>query len=418
MTAFADQCRYVGLIGAASVGVAFAKLMGLLAMVLIACSVVSAQATSLAATRAGLAAHSCSAWPRWEAFKDKFISADGRVIDVGSDDARTVSEGQAYGLFFALVANDRSQFEKLLDMTQNILAQGDLTTHLPAWLWGQRSDGTWGVIDSSPASDADLWMAYTLLQAGHVWHERRFIALGTLLARQILSQETARLPALGWSLLPGPKGFHPSADVWRLNPSYVPLQVLRGLNTALPEQAKWRELIGTSRRLLVETAPNGFSPDWAQYQSASGKSGFLPDKATSAMGSYNAIRVYLWVGMLDRADPDAALLLKTFRPMVDYVQKHGFPPETINTVTGKPGPNAGNAGFSAALVPFLQTSGEPLLAQAQAVRIEQLETQAPLGYYSQVLSLFGLGWQADRFRFQANGDLWLAWQQGCPTESR
>ncbi|TAL90975.1 MAG: cellulase [Candidimonas sp.] len=385
-------------------------------MVLIACAVMSAQAASLAAVKPGIASVTCSAWPRWVAFKGRFISADGRVIDVGSADARTVSEGQAYGLFLALVANDRPQFEKLLNMTQNILAQGDLTKHLPAWLWGKRSDGTWGVIDSNPASDADLWLAYTLLQAGHIWHERRFTALGILLARQVLSQETARLPGLGWSLLPSSKGFHPSPDIWRLNPSYLPLQVLRGLDAALPKHAKWRALIETTQRLLVETAPHGFSPDWAQYQSAKGKSVFLPDKATHALGSYNAIRVYLWLGMLDPADPDAALLLKTFRPMVDYVQKHGFPPETINTATGESGPNAGNAGFSAAMVPFLQASGEPLLAQAQAVRVAQLETQTPSGYYSQVLSLFGLGWQDGRFRFRANGDLWLAWQHGCAVE--
>jgi endoglucanase len=399
-----------------SLSAIFARLADLLAMLLIACAVMPAQAGGAATVRPGIASRACYAWPRWEAFKDNFISADGRVIDVGSADARTVSEGQAYGLFLALIANDRPQFEKLLDMTQNILAQGDLTKHLPAWLWGKRSDGTWGVIDSNPASDADLWLAYTLLQAGHIWHERRFTALGTLLARQVLSQETARLPGLGWSLLPGSKGFHPSADIWRLNPSYAPLQVLRGLNAALPEHAKWRQLIETSRRLLIETAPHGFSPDWAQYQSAKGKPGFTLGTATSALGSYNAIRVYLWAGMLDRTDPDLALLLKTFRPMVDYVRKHGFPPETVDTATGKSGPNAGNAGFSAALVPFLQASGEPLLAQAQAARVAQLETQTPLGYYSQVLSLLGLGWQAGRFRFRADGGLWLAWQHGCTME--
>ncbi|MEO6985298.1 MAG: cellulose synthase complex periplasmic endoglucanase BcsZ [Paralcaligenes sp.] len=387
-------------------------------MMLIASAVVFTPAASFAAVKTGMASLTCSAWPRWEAFKDKFISADGRVIDVGSTDARTVSEGQAYGLFFALVANDRPQFEKLLDMTQNILAQGDLTKHLSAWLWGKRSDGTWGVIDSNPASDADLWLAYTLLQAGHIWHERRFTALGTLLARQILTEETERLPGLGWSVLPGPKGFHPSADSWRLNPSYVPLQVLRGLDELLPEHFKWRRLIETSRRLLVESAPHGFSPDWVQYQSVKGKAGFRPDEATQALGSYNAIRVYLWAGMLDRADPDAALLLKTFRPMVDYVQKHGSPPETMNTATGKPGPNAGNAGFSAALVPFLLASGEPLLAQAQTARVAQLEARTPSGYYSQVLSLWGLGWQAGRFSFRSNGELSLAWQHDCVMVAR
>jgi endoglucanase len=360
----------------------------------------------------------CAPWARWEAFKAKFISADGRVIDLDSSDARTVSEGQAYGLFLALVANDRPEFDKILDLTQNILAQGDLTKHLMAWLWGKRSDSTWGVIDDNSASDADLWLAYSLLQAGLIWHERRYTALGTVFARRILDEESARVPGLGWSVLPGKKGFHPSTDVWRFNPSYVPLQVLRGLEAASLDHDKLQQIIASSVRLLIETAPRGFSPDWAQYHSAKAKSGFAPDKATNAQGSYNAIRVYLWAGMLDSADPEAARLLKVFQPMADYVQHHGAPPEQINTVTGKVGSNDGNAGFSASLVPFLQALGKPQVAQAQVDRTRRLESQIPSGYYSQVLSMFGLGWYAGRFRFRADGSLSLAWENGCVESSR
>lgn len=396
----------------------FARVFGLLLVLLSGFAVAPASAANAPVAQSGLDSGACAPWPRWEAFKEKFISADGRVIDLDSADARTVSEGQAYGLFFALVANDRREFEKILDLTQNILAQGDLTKHLLAWLWGKRSDATWGVIDSNSASDADLWFAYTLLQAGRVWRDRRFAALGTLLARNLLSQEVARVPGLGWSILPGRTGFRLSDDVWRFNPSYVPLQVLRGLDVEPRDHAKWRRVIESSRRLLVETAPHGFSPDWSRYHAAKSKPGFTPDAATHAEGSYNAIRVYLWAGMLASEDPDAAGLLAAFRPMADYVEQHGAPPEKVDTSTGKPGPNAGNAGFSAALVPFLQALGKPVLAQAQAARVAQLEAKTPSGYYSQVLSLFGLGWHEGRFRFRADGSVWLAWDQSCTKLSR
>jgi endoglucanase len=43
-------------------------------------------------------------------------------------------------LFFALVANDRAQFERLLSWTQNNLANGDLRAQQPAWLWGSDVD--------------------------------------------------------------------------------------------------------------------------------------------------------------------------------------------------------------------------------------------------------------------------------------
>jgi len=283
----------------------------------------------------------CKPWPRWDNFKSVFISADGRVTDVGSPDSRTVSEGQAYGLFFSLVANDKPNFEKILAWTQNNLAQGDLSVHLPSWLWGRKPDNSWGVIDANAASDADLWIAYTLLQAGRSWHDTRLSTLGRALALHILSQETANLPGLGQTVLPGPRGFQTASHTWRLNPSYVPIEVLRGIETALPDQTLWSRLIETSLNLLTLTAPHGFVPDWVQYRASAEAGEFVADSKTAALGSYDAVRVYLWAGMLAPEDPLAASLRKTFRPMTDYVAAHGYPPEKVATTTGQFGPNAG-----------------------------------------------------------------------------
>jgi endoglucanase len=81
-------------------------------------------------------------WPLWENFRRHAIQSDGRVIERRADD-RTTSEAQAYALFFALVANDRAQFERLLSWTQNNLANGDLRAHQPAWLWGSDVTSRW-----------------------------------------------------------------------------------------------------------------------------------------------------------------------------------------------------------------------------------------------------------------------------------
>ncbi|WP_066735735.1 cellulose synthase complex periplasmic endoglucanase BcsZ [Cupriavidus sp. D384] len=355
-------------------------------------------------------------WTDWDAFRRDTISQDGRVIDASTSQQVTVSEGQSYGLFFALVANDRATFDKLLAWTENNLAQGDLTTHLPAWIWGKRTEGepagTWGVIDPNPASDADLWIAYALLEAGRLWNERRYTALGTVVARRVLREETAVLPGLGRTLLPGPAGFHPAPDTWRLNPSYVPLPVMRRLAAVLgAEDGGWKTLADTSARLIVDTAPKGFSPDWVIYRKGHG---FQPDAETKADGSYNAIRVYLWAGMTAARDPSRTSVLHAFRPMADYVVAHGHPPEHVDTQAGTFGPNAGNAGFSAAVAPYLAALGLVEAASAQATRVRTLGTQAPLGYYSQVLALFGLGHLDGHFRFEADGTLVPAWKSTCP----
>jgi endoglucanase len=356
------------------------------------------------------AAMACTpAWARWQQFKHGFLSADGRVIDVGSADERTVSEGQAYALFFALVANDRATFDDVLRWTENNLAAGDLTSHLPAWLWGRDKDGTWQVLDSNAASDADLWIAYTLLQAGALWHERSYTARGTVLARHIVEQESATLPGLGLTLLPGPQGFHSNPDEWRLNPSYMPLQVLQGLARQWPDDARWKRLTESASTVLVDTAPQGFSPDWARYRAGQG---FLPDTDTQAKGSYDAIRVYLWAGMLDPAQPGADKLLARLTPFADYIAEHGAPYESVDITNGQ-AKQTGNAGFSAASVPFLVALGRSAAADAQADRVRSLEASEPLGYFSSVLTLFGLGWREGRYRFKPDGSLAVRWKSAC-----
>ncbi|HDR8982094.1 cellulose synthase complex periplasmic endoglucanase BcsZ [Burkholderia vietnamiensis] len=369
-----------------------------------------------AAGSAGAAGAQCggAAWPRWDAFKRDFVSADGRVIDVGSDDSRTVSEGQAYGLFFALVANDRRTFDTILAWTENNLAQGDLSARLPAWLWGRAPDGAWRVLDANAASDADLWIAYTLVEAGRLWHERSYTARGALLAKRVLDTETASVPGLGLTLLPGPTGFKLANGQWRVNPSYSPPQVIRGLAARLPDERRWAALMTSTGRVLLDTAPKGFAPDWALYRAGAG---FGPDPQTHAESAYNAIRVYLWAGMLDRSDPLAAPLLARFAPFADHIAAHGAPPERVDTTTGVAAPNDGNGGFSAAAVPFLAARGQQALADAQAARVDALARQSPPGYYTSVLTLFGLGWRDGRYRFGADGTLDARWE-GRPCAAR
>lgn len=352
-------------------------------------------------------ANSCAVWPQWQQFKRDFVSADGRVIDVGSPQEHTVSEGQAYAMFFAMVANDKPQFERLLRWTEDNLAQGDLSKHLPAWIWGKNDQGKWGVIDSNPASDADIWIAYALLEAGDLWQERRYTALGQLLLRNILRQETATLPGLGLTLLPAPKGFHPKPEVWRLNPSYVPPQVFRRFVDRFPTQTQWTGLLKSSLRLLHESAPKGFAGEWVQWHA---KNGFLIDDESKAEGSYNAIRVYLWLGLMHRDDPSLATLIATYRPMRDYVAQHGAPPERIHIQNLTTNGNLGNASFSASVVPFLFAAKAPELAQQQWQRSQKLETEQRSGYYGQVLTLFAQGWYQGYYRFAVNGRLLPAWR--------
>ncbi|WP_082140414.1 cellulose synthase complex periplasmic endoglucanase BcsZ [Halomonas sp. PR-M31] len=337
-------------------------------------------------------------WPLWERFKNALISDDGRVIDVSDERMITTSEGQSYALFFALVANDQDTFERLLAWTQNNLAESDLGARLPAWLWGHdESEDRWGVLDANSASDADLWIAYTLLEAGNLWQRRDYQVLGTRMARLIADQEVTNLEGFGPMLLPGKRGF---ADPprWRVNPSYVPPQILSRLSAL---GAPWDAVAENVPALLKETAPQGFAPDWAAWRA---DEGWQVDPEHGAEGDYDAIRVYLWLGMLAKDAPGREALLVHFAPMALLTKRLGAPPESIDAQSGEH-EALGNASFSAALLPFLADT--PFLEEQRQRLLDNFPAED--AYYAQVLTLFGLGWDQGRYRFANDGTLQPEW---------
>jgi endoglucanase len=294
----------------------------------------------------------------------------------------------------------------VLRWTEDNLCEGDLSARLPAWQWGQQDGGTWGVIDANPASDADLWLAYALGEAGRLWKERRYSALSSVISARVLREETADLPGLGPTLLPGPKGFALGIGHWRLNASYSPPQVLHWLAEQPDHGDDWKRVADSSMRLIIGSAPNGFAADWTLYDA---QRGFMPDMdgPQQARGGYNAIRVYLWTGTLPPDSDVRPNLLRALQPMARYVRDTGAPPESIDTVNTNAG-RAGPPGFVAAMLPFLQAQNEGATLKTQAALL-QVQPPRDDAYYEQALSLFALGWMEGYYRYTARGGLQPRW---------
>ncbi len=350
-------------------------------------------------------------WPHWSRYVQAFVSADGRVIDRTTRD-RTTSEGQAYALFFSLVADDRALFERVLRWTQDNLAASDLSRNLPAWEWGRRPDGSWGVLDANSASDADLWLAYTLLEAGRLWSSPGYVTLGRAILSGIAKQEVSELPALGPTLLPGPRGFAlDEGRGWRLNPSYVPPQLLRRIERADPH-GPWAGVLASSLRMLHDSAPRGVVADWVLYTPGGA---FSVDPVTGAVGSYDAIRVYLWAGMLPDADPARRLLHRSTAGLLEVVQRTRAIPEKIDTATLRTD-GAAPVGFYAALLPLARSDAPSIVGQLDA-RVDASSHDGlygdPPAYYDQNLILFARGFLERRFRFGRDGALEPAWGGRC-----
>ncbi len=157
-----------------------------------------------------------------------------------------------------------------------------------------------------------------LLEAGRLWQQPQYTETGKALLARIVAEETVAVPGLGTMLLPGKVGFADDSG-WRFNPSYLPPQLATYF---VRFGAPWPALRDSNLRLLLETAPKGFTPDWVRYEKGKG---WQLKTEKPPIGSYDAIRVYLWVGMLHNGDKQKARLLQRFAPMAAQTTEQGIP---------------------------------------------------------------------------------------------
>jgi endo-1,4-beta-D-glucanase Y len=172
------------------------------------------------------------------------------------------------------------------------------------------------------------------------------------------------------------------------------------------------QLLGTGR---------GYAMDWVSAGSAGVKAVAPPIEPTSgqretvASGSYDAIRVYLWLGIADPGTHGVRDLLSATSGMGVYTRDAVTPPEVVDsqgTVLHAEAP----VGFSAAIIPYLQSVGMKSQAKLQQNRLVAAEDPVTGlyghagNYYDQNLALFSTAWSEHRYRFDRDGKLHVKWK--------
>ena len=306
----------------------------------------------------------------WFHFQARFLLHEGRVVDSGNGGV-SHSEGQGWGLLFALWADDRPAFERILGWTRRVLRRPGDALHA----WRFRPQAGLAVDDPNNATDGDLCIAWALLEAGQRWDAPDYTVLGTAIARDILRLLVRRVGAYS-VLLPGTQGFE-LAEGTVINPSYYVFPAFAALARAVPDPA-WVRVAADGLVLLraCRFGRWGLPPDWALLGRADG--GLSLPAGWPPRFSFDAVRVPLYLAWAGLWGEPALEQIRGF--WTDPA--HPVLPAWADLGTGATAPYAASPGVAA----IARLIGAQRLAGPVAQQAEASVAEAP-NYYSAALSL-------------------------------
>jgi len=271
----------------------------------------------------------------WQAYKARFVTDQGRVVDTGNNEI-SHSEGQGYGMLIAVAAGDRATFDRIWGWTRaNLMVRDD---ELIAWRWEPRKRP--GVADMNDASDGDILVAWALAEAGELWDDMSYRTSGRRIAVEVARKLVLFKTKLGAILLPAVTGFHsddrPDGPV--VNLSYYVFPAFARLPIVAPE-VDWAGLTQTGLDLLdaTRTSPQGLPPDWMSLKDWK----VAPAQGFPPQFSYNAVRIPLylaWAGIGER---------EQYAPFMAMVTRTRGAMSIVDVVTGKVVGSVGESGIGA-----------------------------------------------------------------------
>ncbi|WP_157961724.1 glycosyl hydrolase family 8 [Acuticoccus kandeliae] len=232
----------------------------------------------------------------WSLFQRRFMEG-GRIIDVDNA-GQTHSEGQGYGLIFALEANDRGTFDQIWRFTKaNLQIRSDA---LFAWRW--RADTSPRVTDTNNATDGDILIAYALLRGALQWNDRLYAHEAQMIIGDIRKK---LIDTVGGRqvLLPAYHGFKDTANNPGpvVNLSYYIYSAFQ-LFDALEPKAGWLDIArgGLDLTYSAQRGRIGLVPDWI---AVSARDVMIAD-GFNPRSSYDAVRIPLYMALAN-VGPDS-----------------------------------------------------------------------------------------------------------------
>jgi endoglucanase len=318
----------------------------------------------------------------WGFFKERFVSRDGRVVDVRQDKT-SHSEGQGYAMLLAVKHDDGQAFARIWQWTRaNIgVRQGDA---LLAWSWGRRPGGSWNVLDYNNAADGDILVAWALMLADRKWPERGYARAGQAIIQSV--QEHLVLErGTTLHLLPGYYGFH-QADSIVFNPSYWVFPAFDRF-ARLGGGTLWSRLERDALQTLSSLSFGhlGLPPDWALLEGDQ----LGIDETRSTRFGFEAVRIPLYLAWDGNKQA-----LHQFDQAIAFFERLGYIPSFVDVTKDSVSLFPASGGVYAVFARACRELGRTELSRRWWQRAGEKVEKEKDDYYSVVLYLLaGLGFE-------------------------
>jgi endo-1,4-beta-D-glucanase Y len=233
----------------------------------------------------------------WNNYKNDYIEKDtGRALDISQNNI-TTSEGQSYTLLRAVWMDDKPAFDTAFKWTMDNLKRDE--DHLFSWLFGEKEDGTYGVLTDkggyNSATDADTDIALALIFAHSRWGDPYYLDTATEILKSVWEKEVLILNDKPYLTANNLEKFSSQKPI--INPSYFSPYAYR-IFAEVDKDHDWMGLVDTSYEILEKTASStldkgssaGLPPDWIALNLQTGE----PESANvgnlTTNYSYDALR--------------------------------------------------------------------------------------------------------------------------------
>ncbi|MBD2019116.1 glycosyl hydrolase [Leptolyngbya sp. FACHB-36] len=335
----------------------------------------------------------------WDAYRQRFIQTDGRVIDWEAE-GRSTSEGQGYAMLRAVLMDDADTFARTLEWAERNLRRqtaGKPSDSLWAWKWGQTPRKTWDVLDRNFASDGDIDAITALILASRRWNRPEYLQLAQTKLRDLWTLSTVAVGDRRY-LLPGPREAFQQGVTLTLNPSYQAPYAFRMF--AQVDSRDWLSLVSSSYEVLERSSVLStvkLPSDWIALDLLTKRYSVLPESSSlRSQYSFDAYRVW-WRVALDAAWFDAPEAKTYLQRHLGYLRELWRSQQRIParlTLQGKPTVPYEALSQYGVLYTAFQTIdpvvAEQIYQQKLAPAYREGIWENPSAYYTQNLVWFGL----------------------------